>query len=105
MEELVYNFICTIFWVAIVYGISQIITEATIFENVREFLIEHVNPIGHLVSCFLCTSVWVSGITSLLLYSPVTYFFDLPQLSVLGIFFNAMLGSTIAWFYRLWWES
>jgi len=43
------------------YNVTQIISEATIFKPVRIWLLKRrfTSILGELMSCFLCTSVWV----------------------------------------------
>lgn len=92
----------TFFWSLAVYGITQIITEATIFEWLRDGLSNSdngiVNFFGKLVSCFLCCSVWVSFALSFL-YSPS---FELwPNVNYGSWFIDGMIGSTIVWFLHV----
>lgn len=89
-----------IVWSFIVYGITQIIVEAKIFAPIRNWLnysrFSFFNFFGTLLSCFLCTSVWVSFILSALLYSPTSTLW--PELNNSSIFLDGMLGSCIVWF-------
>lgn len=66
-----------ILWVLIIYGITQIIVESELFEGFRQKVYKWSPPIGTLVHCMLCTSVWVSFIVSMILWSPTkAVFFD-----------------------------
>ncbi len=93
----------TVLWSLAIYGITQIITEASIFENVRNFLTDSNNRIfnffGKLVSCFLCASVWVSFLLSVWVFSPSLFFW--PYLSIGSFFIDGMIGSTIVWFLHI----
>lgn len=91
-------------WSLTIYGITQIVTEATIFEWFRVWLKTGTNAVRHflskLVSCFLCTSVWISGLLSVWIFSPSSILW--PDVSVFeSAFIDAMFGSTIVWFMHL----
>lgn len=81
----------TFFAVFTVYGITQIITEAKIFEWLRKLLSK--NWLGSLVSCFLCTSVWISFAFSYFVYSLSSHFTN-----ILSVFLDGMFLSAIVWF-------
>ena len=88
-------------WVFIIYGISQIITEASIFSWLRDALTDSkfklFNVLGKLVTCFLCTSVWVAFSLGAFAYSPTAELW--PHLNNgANIFLDGMYGSTFAWF-------
>lgn len=43
-----------------IYGLSWLITQSKIFYNFREFIYEYGNEFTEdLISCIVCTSVWV----------------------------------------------
>jgi hypothetical protein len=89
----------TVLWSFAVYGITQIITEATIFEGLRNRL-ENVKFFGKLVSCFLCASVWISFLLSAWIFSPASLLW--PYLSLFeSVFIDGMIGSTIVWFLHI----
>ena len=105
-----------IIWGCISYGITQIITESTLFSPLRGLLSTYslTKWLGELISCVLCTSVWISAGLSIFVVSPSMMAW--PQLSepvycnilfmdamfdytiLRGAFLDAMLGSTIVWF-------
>ena len=94
-------------WSFIVYGITQIIVEAKIFAPLRDWFnynrFGFFRWFGSLLSCFLCTSVWVSFILSASLYSPTLELWsNLLSTNVLNLgvntFLDGMLGSCIVWF-------
>lgn len=102
----------------IVYGMSQIISEASIMKPVRNFFSESDNRfmswVGTGISCFLCISVWVSFLISWHVFSPslVVYpYIKAPAIFSIGeieivytkakiLFIDGMIGSAIAWLYR-----
>lgn len=88
-------------WVFIIYGISQIVTEASIFAWLRDGLTKSrfkvFNVLGKLVTCFLCTSVWVSFLMGAFTYSPTAELWT-NLAPIQNIFLDGMYGSTFAWF-------
>jgi len=77
------------------YNITQIITEASIFKPVRRWLLDsRLSIIGQLVSCFLCTSVWISFLLTL----GCKNFADRLNYSV---FINTMFISAVVWFIHI----
>jgi hypothetical protein len=91
-------------WSIAIYGITQIITEATIFKWLRDYFTQSKNKIslffGKLITCFLCASVWISFILSGWVFSPSTELWT--DLSIVeSIFIDGMIGSTIVWFLHL----
>lgn len=89
----------TFVWALAIYGITQIITEATIFEKVRDKISESSVFFGKLVTCFLCASVWISFLLSIWAFSPS--FILWPHLGYTSIFIDGMIGSTIVWFLHV----
>lgn len=103
----------------LVFGMSQIISEATIFKPVRDSFkgskYGFIKWIGHGISCFLCISVWISILSGWYVFSPSLNIF--PQLITPSIFeipfteleftytkakvlfIDGMIGSALAWFY------
>lgn len=59
-----------ILWVLITYGITQILVESMLFENFRMKAAKATPRIGDLLQCMLCTGVWMSFLTSIILWSP-----------------------------------
>lgn len=102
------NLLMLLLWLASIYGITQIIVDASIFEPVRNFFLSRkgfLNWFGSLVDCFLCTSVWVSAFASLTLYSPTIHVFGECEYLFMNVFFDAMIGSALVWFMRIWENS
>jgi len=96
-------------WCLIVYGITQIVVEATIFSKLRSVLSRNISFLGKLISCFLCSSVWISFILSVTLYSPTAQLWphllslefpatDIPMGWFVTMFLDGILGSSIVWF-------
>lgn len=103
--NLLESVIMILLWLASIYGITQIIVDASIFEPIRNFFLSRtgvLNWLGSLVDCFLCSSVWVSAFVSLTLYSPTLHVFGECHYLFMNIFFDAMIGSALAWFMRIW---
>lgn len=95
------NIIMQLFvWSAIIYGVTQIVVQSTLFTPLRAYLqtsrFSFLRLLYKLITCFLCTSVWVGFIMSLLLYSPTQELWS-PNI-ILGTFFDGMLASCIIWF-------
>jgi hypothetical protein len=87
-------------WALAGYGITQIITDSSIFRPIRKLLRNTV--LSELVTCFLCSSVWVMGGLSAFLYSPSAEIFQFNNYHIaVYIFTDAMMGSAILWFMRL----
>lgn len=88
-------------WIAIVYGLSQILSEMSISKPLRIWLIErsHKNKfyefLAKLLSCFICTSVWISMIMTFL-YNPTLAYFGFDCL-IVAIILNGYIGSAVSW--------
>jgi len=87
-----------IVWLIIVYGITQIIVDSTLFEGIKNFLsvLPIVKIISQLMNCFLCASVWVSFLVSYFVWSPTNTFFSFEY----QFFLDGMFGSCVLWFIR-----
>lgn len=94
-----------IVWMLVVYGMTQIIVESYIFENVRRVLLKNIPPIGVGIQCMLCTGVWVSFLMSIFLWSPTYQLFtpdtDASYVIIKYIFCDGMLGATVVWYMHL----
>lgn len=55
---------------AAVSAVSMILAKSTLFERPRDWVKEHSKFFGQLVNCPLCTSVWVSALTTAV-FAPV----------------------------------
>lgn len=62
-------------WTFVSYGITQIIVDSYIFEGMRNRLMRTRPMFGALVNCMLCTGVWVSLFTSVMMWSPTETMF------------------------------
>lgn len=93
----------TVIWSLAIYGITQIITEATIFEWLRSTFSNSKNDVdkffGKLISCFLCCSVWVGFLLSVWVWSPSSILW--PEIPFGNVFIDGMIGSTIVWFLHI----
>jgi hypothetical protein len=62
-------------WILAVYGMTQIIVDSYLFERWRLKISRASRWGGELVNCMLCTSVWISLLFSVLLWSPTLEMF------------------------------
>lgn len=95
-----------VFQVLVLYNISQIISESSLTRPIREYLLKYCNiPVYKflygLMSCFLCTSVWVGFILSLLLHDMAK---DIGY-ETLTWFWSGLFYSSITWFIHVWEEG
>lgn len=67
---LAFFFAKLLLWVLIIYGTSQIVVDSVLFESFRNKITRWKPLFGELVTCMLCTSVWISLIFSVILWSP-----------------------------------
>ena len=77
------------------FGISYIITNAKIFEGLRNW-VNKVEPkfFGKLIMCILCTGTWISFLLSLV-YSPSFMLFT--NIRMISIFLDGILGGTTSY--------
>lgn len=83
----------------IVFGISLILSESTIFEPLRNYLAKrfYTNAVARwawlLITCPMCTSFWVGMILSFFMPFPLTgnFFFDGILASVTSVFLLGLL--------------
>ena len=81
-----------VFEVIVLYNITQIVAESTLFSKVRKIKI-----VGSVLSCFLCTSVWISFLLTFVLFDYANYLgFD-----KFSWFFNGMFFSGLTWFIHV----
>lgn len=84
------------FWLLISFGLSNIIVYGKIFEKQRQYIIEHSNFFGSLISCIMCFSFW-SGILLSLVYSPSNALFFSNDTSLyllpIKLFLDGLLSS------------
>lgn len=118
-----------LFWVILVYGTTQLIVESVIFRPIRDRLKSRSKFWDGLLACMLCTGTWVSGIASMLIWSPSSIVFSsdimpgtfgivndgsfwgyvatgLVQLFGIGRFIifalmDAIIGGSLIWFLHL----
>tara|TARA_R110000803_G_scaffold181015_1_gene243406 strand:+ start:139 stop:609 length:471 start_codon:yes stop_codon:yes gene_type:complete len=83
-------------WVLVIYGATQIIVEGSIFDNFRQRMLTKKPWFGRLVNCVLCTSVWISLIFSVILWSPSEGLFILDIVDVDALMrLESALGSGV----------
>lgn len=96
-----------IYWIIIVYGTTQIITESYAFKFIRDMwenMSDYTKIISILLRCILCTSTWISFLYSKIIFSPFFYIFKYNYIYNtidLTFFFDGMFGSCIIWFIHL----
>lgn len=77
------------------YGITQIITESTLFKPFRN-LFPLKSWLGTFIRCFLCISVWVGFIISTLIYS-ISYNYLYIYNPIMSIFVDGIILSAASW--------
>jgi hypothetical protein len=92
-------------WLMVAYGMSNILVYGSIFQGLRNGIKDWGNTIlpfnglakfvGELLSCMMCTSVWVGFLLSFFYYSPSTSLIGAPLW--FGWFFDGMLASGAVW--------
>jgi hypothetical protein len=92
-------------WLLVAYGMSNILVYGSIFQGIRDSINNWGNSmlpfkgmgkfIGDLLSCMMCTSVWVGFFLSISYYSPSISFIKTPQWC--GWFFDGILSSGAVW--------
>jgi len=92
-------------WLMVAYGMSNILVYGSIFQGLRNGIKDWGNTIlpfnglakfvGELLSCMMCTSVWVGFFLSFFYYSPSTSLIGTPLW--VGWFFDGMLASGTVW--------
>lgn len=96
-----------VFQILVLYQIAQIISESRISKPLRTFLLEksHGNVIigllHGLLSCFLCTSVWVGFLLTPMLFDFAEYI----GYNQVSWFWNGLFFSSITWFLYVWEQS
>lgn len=74
-----------IFWTLIAFGITQIIVESIIFQGIRNWVSRRSPKLGIMLSCMLCTGVWVSVLLSTVLWSPSQSVYKRELIDVAGV--------------------
>lgn len=94
-----------IFQVIVLYQITQIISESKITRPLRTYLSGKQSLVARflyeLISCFLCTSVWVGFILTPLLFDFAKYL----GYDTVTWFWNGLFFSCITWFLHVWEQS
>lgn len=93
-----------IFEVFILYQVSQVISESKLTRPFREYLRQKgqsnrlIMFLYNLLSCFLCTSIWVGFLLSLLLFDFAAHI----GYETVSWFWNGLFFSSITWFMNVW---
>lgn len=86
-----------VFEIFVLYNITQIITESSLFESVRQFKVNNKKILHPLLSCFLCTSVWISFLLTFVLFDYASHL-GYQQFSW---FLNGLFFSSVTWFIHI----
>lgn len=96
-----------VFQTLVLYQVSQIISESKISRPLREYLKEmssvstFAKVLYELISCFLCTSVWVGFLLTFVLFD----FADYLGYDIVSWFWNGLFFSALSWFMYVWEQS
>lgn len=82
-------------WAFIGYGLTSIITWGAIFDKPRNWVINHSNFFGELVTCVLCSATWVGFFMSICLGGITNQFFKIGWIP--SIFFDGVFTAGIVW--------
>jgi hypothetical protein len=93
-------------WMVMAYGLSNILVYGSIFNTPRNYifneadngngpLTEFYKFLKGMLSCMLCTPVWVGFFYGIFLYSPVHELLGVT--SLVSWFFDGMLASGATW--------
>jgi hypothetical protein len=93
-------------WMVMAYGLSNILVYGSIFNKPRNFIFKEADygtgPLTGLfkflkgmLSCMMCTPVWVGFFSGLFLYSPVHEILNVT--TYVSWFFDGMLASGAVW--------
>jgi hypothetical protein len=95
-----------VIWAMVAYGMTNILVYGSIFGGLRQSIhnwgnnpLSPLNFLGQflsgLISCVLCTSVWVGFFLSLVYFSPNADLIGLNK--ILSVFFDGMLSAGLVW--------
>ena len=95
-----------VIWAMVAYGMTNILVYGSIFNGFRQSIHNWGNNefapfqflgkfLSGLISCVLCTSVWVGFFLSLAYFSPNVDIIGLNK--ILSIFFDGMLSAGLVW--------
>lgn len=86
----------------IIYGLTNIITQSTIFEPFRDKMNDRNEWLGLLVNCPMCMGFWVGIFVLICGLSPIRNFVDIMPINILNNIIHAVIvgsvASGIAWF-------
>lgn len=82
-------------WAFIAYGLTSIIVWGAIFDRPRNWVINHSNFFGELITCVLCSGTWVGFFMSICLGGLTNHFFMIGRLP--SIFFDGVFTAGIVW--------
>ena len=93
-------------WMVMAYGLSNILVYGSIFNTPRNYIFKEADNIDNLIqgfygflkgmlSCMMCTPVWVGFFFGIFLYSPIHEMLGVS--SWISWFFDGMLASGSVW--------
>jgi hypothetical protein len=93
-------------WMVMAYGLSNILVYGSIFNTPRNYIFQQADNIDNyiqgffqflkgMLSCMMCTPVWVGYFFGIFLYSPVHELLNVT--SFVSWFFDGMLASGSVW--------
>lgn len=94
MAEFILKFLI---WSIISYGISSIIVESILFRWIRNVVKRRYEMLHSLITCMLCTGVWVGFLMSVNVWSPSGEVFKYQNPYYVQVFIDGILSSQIVW--------
>lgn len=88
-------------WSMISYGISSIIVESILFRWIRNTVKSRFEMLHSLITCLLCTGVWVGFLMSVNVWSPSGEVFKYQHPYYIQVFIDGILSSQIVWFIAM----
>jgi hypothetical protein len=93
-------------WMVMAYGVSNILVYGSIFNTPRNYIFQQADNIDNyiqvffqflkgMLSCMMCTPVWVGFFFGIFLYSPVHELLNVTPF--VSWFFDGMLASGSVW--------
>lgn len=93
-----YNIVMIFFYIILIYGHTNIITQSEIFEPIRDWANKVSHFLGSLFSCPMCMGFWVGVFWSAMNQSPAHIFFEeVYYIEYFKYLIDGVMGSSIAW--------
>ena len=92
------DFVTLILFIMIGTGITNIVVNSTILDNLRDFVISRANTFGEsfgelvesLLSCMMCSGFWIGMIASF--FFPINLLAAAAVISLTSHFYGSMIG-------------